>query len=205
MVRPYLERVAADLDLPVSNDALWGVLLQLDAEGAWTSGDLDRRCNLNRGRPRAFITRLVAGGIAIPTGDHRMTSGKNPQKAPLYRLAQRPLECPRLAPDGRDLGETKLQTMWRVMKMLKLFTAKELAASASVDDRLIDQGAARDYCKRLEHVRVLAFAGMAGRERRYRLIRNLGAKAPKVLTARVIFDPNAGEVLGVGMATEVLS
>lgn len=193
---PYLDYVALQAERPRGTDGLWSVVLRLDAAGPWAASDIEGQTNLSKGVGRNFVRRLLAGGYAVQV-DERRTRGRNPQIAPLYRLTRRPAEAPRLAPDGTPMPEPVIEILWRVMKMAKEFSASELATLASTDDRPMNLNTVRSYCDRLARVGVTARTiRRGGGEPRYRMIRNLGARAPKVLATKVIYDPNAGEVIG---------
>lgn len=193
---PYLDYVALQAELPRGTDGLWSVILRLDAIGPWAASDIEGQTNLAKGVGRNFVRRLMAGGFALQVAERR-TRGKNPQIAPLYRLTRRPAEAPRLAPDGTARPEPVIEILWRVMKMAKEFSASELAALASTDDRPMNLNTVRSYCDRLAGAGVVSRTTRRGAgEPRYRMIRNLGARAPKVLSTKVVYDPNGGEVLG---------
>jgi len=193
---PYLDYLVLQAERPRGTDGLWAVILRLDAEGPWSASDVDGQTNLNRGCAHQMVRRLERGGIALRVGE-RLARGRRPQMAPLYRLTARPAEAPRLAPDGTPRPEPVMEVLWRVMKMAKVFTATELAELASTDERPVNLNTARSYCDRLAGAGVMARTTVRGAgEPRYRMIRNLGARAPKILATKVVYDPNAGEVLG---------
>lgn len=192
---PYLERIEANLVLPRGFDGMWSVMLALDEDGPWTARDVWGRMNENIGSVHKYLRRLKLAGIAKEVGE-RLTGGRNPQAAPLYRLTQRPLETPRLREDGSALPEPLIETLWRTIKMAKAFTAPELAALAARDGRAVNVTSARGYCDRLTRAGLLGRTIGSDRQSRYQLLVNAGAKAPKVLAGRVVYDPNAGRVLG---------
>lgn len=197
---PYLAKVEATL--PVTIDDIWSIIRDLDEAGPWTAGDVSRATNLNAGLPRDVVRRLKAAGYVDHVGS-RTTGGKNPQRAPLYRLNRRPVSWPRLQRDGSSAPEPIIETLWRTAKMAKAFTADELAALAARDGVSVNPNTARSYCDRLVGVGVLARSLGPNRRTMFRLVRNLGRRAPKVLAAKVVFDPNSGEVLGKAELAEV--
>lgn len=85
------------------------------------------------------------------------------------------------------------ETMWRTMKILPNFTADELRAHIAIT-RAISPATANRYCKALEATGYLkTIAKRNAREgRRFSLITNSGAHAPKLIDA--VFDPNTGEI-----------
>ena len=192
---PYLERVNANLVLPRGYDGMWRVMLDLDEAGPWTVRDVWGRMNENIGSVHQYLRRLKLAGIARQVGE-RLTGGKNPQAAPLYRLTQRPLETPRLREDGTAQPEPLIETLWRTIKMAKAFTAAELAALAGRDGRIVNVASARSYCDNLTRAGLLGRTIGNDRQSRYQLLVNAGAKAPKILAGHIVYDPNAGQVLG---------
>lgn len=200
---PHEQLLELKARLPRGNDGIWSVILEEDAKGPWTPADICRRTNLNHGTPRDFIRRLQAGGYLIDAGK-RLARGKNPQPAQLYRLAQRPSEAPRLRRDGTACPERGIETLWRTMKMTKVFTVSELTHLASKDGGL-RRNTVDTYCRRLANAGVLAILPGKGRERSFRLVLNVGSRAPKILSAHVVFDPNANVVIGEATLSEVKS
>lgn len=201
--RSFFTRLEMSIRVPVGRDALWACLLDLDGEGPWTAGEFARRTNLNVGTPRDLVRQLRAGGYLKDVG-YKLTGGKNPQEAPLYRLTKRPLQAPRLRRDGTVHPERGIERLWRAMKMAKTFTIAELAQLADGGDGApVNRRTVGAYCNRLAAAGVLGRVPTADRETRYRLVRNLGSKAPKILETKVIFDPNANVVIGEATAREV--
>lgn len=192
------EVIAANLRLPVGNAALWALILELDNAGPWTPGQVVARTNLNGGTPRDFIRKLKAGGFAEQVGTTMTVAGKNPQAAPLYRLTKRPIEAPRLRRDGSVMPELGIEAIWRAIKMAKVFTITELADLTSIERNTVS-----DYCIRLAGAGVLSkIPKHKTRELQFRLVRNLGRLAPKILTGKMVFDPNAGVFVGTAEARE---
>lgn len=97
--------------------------------------------------------------------------------------------------------ETPYDVMWRTMKMLNAFTPRELADAATTAGARIAPHAAVSYCLRLASAGVLVTPICSSRQAahliRYRLARNLGAKAPKIVKLEAIFDPNACAFIGL--------
>lgn len=195
--RPFLDRVEASLRLPVSNQGIWEVILELDAAGPWSPGQVQRRTNLNKGTPRKLIRALLAGGYLKASG-FETTKGKNPQAAPLYRLNSRPIMVPRLHSDGSEMPERGIEGLWRAMKMLKVFTSIELAEGTGQRINTAD-----NYCRVLARAGVLASSVLPSRRIQYRLVVNVGALAPKILATRVVFDPNTKTIIGEADTAEV--
>lgn len=186
---------------PRGRDGLWRMLLDLDAKGPWSNGDAARETNMNRGTLSEFLGRLRKAEISIQV-DERPHRRGGPAIA-LYRLARRPVEVPLVSRDGDLLPEPMIQVLWRTIKMLKSFSLDDLVAAASTADRVINRNSTSSYVNELARVGILAKAGHF-HCRQFRLIKNVGALAPKILTAKVVFDPNSREVLGEVQAREVM-
>lgn len=204
-MRPdFLTRLQIKARFRVGFDGLWSIMLELDEKGPWTPGDVDARTIGNKGTPRDFIRMLKKTGYIVQVGTRAAGAARTRQKAPLYRLTQRPLDPPRVQRDGRILPEPKFETIWRSIKMAKQFTADELVAMMSrPGEAPMSRNTVINYCDRLTEAKVLTKAAKRGHVSRYRLAKNLGAKAPKVLSTKVVFDPNAGVVLGEAELCEV--
>lgn len=162
----------------------------------FTVTDLDQRSCVDRGTVRDFVKRLERGGYIARVG-HR-------GNAKVYRLLRDQPEAPRLKRDGspaKDVGRANEQ-MWRAMKMLKAFTARDLAVHAATEDVRITAETARTYCRHLHHAGYLAVVGEAkrgrqGHRRTYRLRpdRVTGPLAPQVQKTKFVFDPNTLRVV----------
>ncbi len=204
--RPHIEMLALQARVPRGQDGFWAIIREIDQEieetagtRGWTVADVDLRSNVDRGTIRDFVRRLELGGFV------RRLPGLGIAR---YRLTTSRLEAPRLRRDGTELPEPQTQTIWRTLRMMKSGTAEEVARHATTAERAPDLQVVRRYLRELVAAGVLipAVEG-GGRSNRsvYRLVRDLGPKAPKILRAHVVFDPNAGLVLGVPVLTETPS
>lgn len=191
---------AVDIYPPRGRDGLWRMLLDLDEKGPWSNGDASRATNLNRGTLAEFLSRLRKAGFIERAGERPHRRGG--PAIVLYRLSRRPIEAPRVSRDGQIQPEHHIDVLWRTIKMLKSFTLDELTAAASSADREMNRNSVGSYVNDLSRVGVLAKSGPL-RQRQFRLIRNVGALAPKILAAKVVFDPNAHAIIGVADTREV--
>lgn len=202
--RPLLDLIRLDLRVPRSAQGLWSIILDLDRTGPWAAVDIDKRSNIDAGTVRDLIRRLVRAGYARVVCRERR--GRSGTFVALYRLIEKPVDCPRIRRDGTRLGETQSDRLWRAMRMAKTFTADELSDFASTPDHVVDRLIARRYVRELAGVGVLGridAGGGRGKIARYRLRQDLGARAPKILRAHIVFDPNSNVVLGMAEASEV--
>jgi hypothetical protein len=165
--------------------------------GTWTVRQVALRTNVDVTMVARYVRKLRLGGIAIELATEvNGRNGGNIPGAKVYRLAKRPQLAPRLASDGRELPETINEQLWRAMKMAKTFGASDLVdlcPHASI-------GAARNYCFQLAAAGILSQNGHV-----FRLVRNLGNQAPRILATKLVFDPNSGAVVGRSVTREVRS
>ena len=180
-----MEMVQLNMLVPRGHAGLWHVICELDAIGPWSVSDIEERCNAGSARIRDYVLRLVRGGHAapVPLKNH----------IPVYRLLRKPFDAPRLSRQGEALPEPQADKFWRAMKILRDFDAAELASVCGSSHH-------RAYA----YLRALCDAGIIisgdgsanKRSTRFRLVKNLGAKAPVVGRSEIVFDPNARRIIG---------
>jgi hypothetical protein len=205
MAGPEAPVVTAKILLPVTREELWPALLDLDLKGPWCVHDVWLIAGLGIPGVRQIVDTLVRGGLASVV--HRGPQPGNGRLVNFFRLTSRPAECPRVSRKGEILPETERETLWRTMKMLKAFTAVELAELASSEQRRVSPSTAAEYLRILQSAGVVAAMrkGIPNHPTRYRLVQNLGARAPRTLHASLVFDPNSRTVLGTALAKEPTS
>ncbi len=106
-------------------------------------------------------------------------------------------EAPMLKRDGRELRDTReREQLWRTMKMLRQFTADDLAIHASTEEHPISKGSAAYYLDALRLAGYIVVAGRCGRRTLYRLLPSrAGSKPPLLQHVMQVFDPNEGKVV----------
>lgn len=201
MKRSVVEMAQANLKVPRGTEGYWKIIKELDEAGPWTITMVEDRSNVVRDSIRDFVRRLVKAGFAekVGTAPQRGT-GKSPSTT--YQLRKKPLMAPRLDRDGRERDEVQRETLWRAMKMLGTFDAAELAR---VTEK-VAQHIAYKYLLALNGAGIVApiEAGASLRSTRFRLVMNLGARAPIVTKVeQLVFDPNSGKVIGEAQMVEV--
>lgn len=197
--RPLLETVALNAKVPRGRDGIWSVIRDLDiASGEWTITDVHERTNVPRQTVRDVVLPLVRGGYAEVVRTEKHPKSSTPSA--VYRLTERPAEAPRLRRDGTALAPLQTEAIWRSIRMAKTFTDAELSGLAEADARTVER-----YVGELKSAGVLVAVepGGPGKPARWRLLRDLGPRAPKILRAHIVFDPNAGAVIGTPVAREV--
>ncbi|RUW41487.1 hypothetical protein EOA37_09500 [Mesorhizobium sp. M2A.F.Ca.ET.015.02.1.1] len=192
-MRPLLEMVQLNLAVPRGEAGFWSIILELDKAGPWTVRQVSDRTSVRVQSARMYIRKLRLGGFAEVV-ETRATG--NLPDAMVYRLAEgkKPLLAPRLNNDGEPLPETNKDKLWRAMKMTRKFTPDDLVAACGD----VPWSTARGYCFALTAAGILVKQGDV-----FRLVKNLGNQAPRVLRAKLVFDPNANVVVGSSIATEI--
>ncbi|WP_313350505.1 hypothetical protein [Paracoccus sp. (in: a-proteobacteria)] len=143
-----------------------------------------------------YLKALVAGGLVDRIED---------EYRPTYRLLRDTgFHAPRLKADGTPVkagGSTV--NLWRSMRMLKQFTARELVAHSTTSELEVTENHAKVYCSHLlaaGYLRVVQKAVPPKRAAIYRLIRDTGPVPPKTQRVHQVYDPNTGEVHATGGA-----
>ncbi len=106
-------------------------------------------------------------------------------------------EAPMLRRDGQELRDTReREQLWRTMKMLRQFTADDLAIHASTEEHPISKGSAAYYLDALRLAEYVVVAGRSGRRMLFQLLPSrAGSKPPLIQHVMQVFDPNEGKVV----------
>ena len=193
-------RSKVEIALPKGEVAIWEMIQKLDKEGSWSTADISRFVGSSPKVVLHYVVRLDAAGFVKRVG--RSQERGTPH---LYQIARPSIFAPRVSSSGEILPELIIETLWRTMRMLKTFQAEDLAAYLAETGRAPNIKSIRVYLWRLHGGGILALAGPRSQrqEQRFRLVRIPGPRAPKILTANVVWDPNRGEQLGTAQAEEV--
>ena len=143
-------------------------------------------------KPKDYIVSLVRAGIV------RCEPQICPGTFARYELVRDTgVDAPRVRKDGSLLPDSGQSRMWAAMKVLRVFSVRELAVNASLPEAPVLESTARAYCKWLVRGRYLVIlAGQAkGDVTRYRFARDTGARAPQVLGVKQLYDPNVDKVV----------
>jgi len=103
-------------------------------------------------------------------------------------------DAPRVRKNGTPvtMGQGRRQ-MWNAMRILKDFSATDLAFNASIDDHKVAESEALTYCQ------ILCKAGyLVGRTgQRYRLLPSMwtGPHPPQIQRTKQVYDPNLKRVV----------
>jgi len=185
---------------------IWTVIRCRHALGKrLTLPDVVFDAKVNEGTAGYYIERLLAGGYLKPDGrqPRNKTSGGQFSYAG-YKLARDVgMTAPRLRRDGSPAtaGMSRDQ-MWRTVKILREFDARDLSLAASTAERAVKLSDARTYLGALERGGYVVLAqsaklGPGGLLARYRFraTRNTGPRPPVVRARRAVFDPNLGRTV----------
>ena len=177
-----------------SREAAWAAMRRL---GRFTVRQVTEETRLGQDTVRDYVRGLEAAGYLKRVGTTDVGHPGAP-RAVVYELVRDVgVEAPRVRKDGTPvhMGRGREQ-MWRTMKVLGEFSARDLAVHASTEDCPVSLEDAKHY------VRYLAKAGYLvpltrGRAVRYRLLpsKNTGPRAPMIQRVRQVYDPNLGRVV----------
>lgn len=170
-------------------EAIWRAILRVAKPGGlFRRIDIQAEIGASRDTLFNWLARLEKGGYI-----RRL--GALPDKSVVYRLPKTfSDETPRLRKDGtptqpRQAPENGNARLWRAMKMLKRFTARELALAASIEDRPVRHQTAAAYLVNLGRAGYLRREDNAG----WRLIKDTGPLAPMIQRGKHVYDQNTGE------------
>ena len=179
-------------------DHFWSVIREMTADDRTaivTAGDiLTRSRDVEISTIRRELRLLETAGFlerASPDG---------------WRVIRRPTRLPSLTAAGRIVvsGQT---AMWNAMRALGTFSHAEVAVAASTEETPISPATAKSYVLRLARVGYLKLDRAATPKRqalwRLRPTMNSGPLPPRILRAKLVWDPNRDEVIGAVEAEEV--
>lgn len=167
--------------------AMWEIIRKLGHGGSYfTTGDIRRgmKGGIRQGRVYDYVKCLVAAGILKRDEQDQIR---------LTLVEDRGIEAPRVRPDGSEVETGSVrENMWRSMKILGNFTAKELAIAASTAQSPCGVNTAIEYCRYLNRAGYLA-GGPEG----FVFIRSryTGPRPPAIQRIKQVFDHNLGKVV----------
>ncbi len=185
------------LGVLTTREKLWCSMRQLKI---FTTLELSRHAGLT-GRLRKYDVKdylrgLVAAGIVSKSPAKRYSPA-------VYKLERdMGVDAPRVRRDGSCIPENAQTRMWRAMKVLKVFSAMDLVAYASLPERRISEVTAADYCHWLTRGSFLRVESEG--PTRWRFVRDTGAKAPQILRVKQLLDVNTGEIVAGDAIREAL-
>ncbi len=187
-------------------DHYWKLMMDAEMRGQSFSVDDIFGLSNNRGREQisAFLAMLEKAEIIRGTGE------QNPRGRPFYRIVARQSATPAFKRDGTLIPDrmTARQALWNAMRspfFRNGFTLIDISAHASTNSLAINRRSARLYIScllRAEYLIVLQ-RGSSTTPTIWRLVRNTGPAAPKLLKAECVYDPNAEKIFGEPTTVEV--
>jgi predicted transcriptional regulator of viral defense system len=174
-------------------DDYWAEMLK-KADG-FTVAEVARASGAEKAAVRNFANRLVKGGLATKTGVRGCLD--------VYTLLHLSPVKPRLDADGKLIQETVYETVWRSMRMAKDFSITSLMDYLGARVGGASESTVRYYIRDLLAVGIVAPTDRKART--FRLVRNLGTRAPRILSTNIVFDPNSGTAVGEATVHEVQS
>lgn len=171
-------------------ERLWQAMRRLqtfDARELSLATGVDRRKTVLE----EYLSGLVRAGILDKTPPARVGGFAR------YALVRDTgVDAPRVRKNGSLVPCSGQSRMWQAMKILKVFSVRDLVVHAGLPDAPVTEKTAASYCRWLMQGQYLMpFSGEANDVLRYRFIRDTGAKAPQILRVKQLFDPNTGEVV----------
>ena len=102
------------------------------------------------------------------------------------------VEAPRVRRDGTPVtqGDGR-RNMWEAMRILRVFTPRDLAVAASLPDCPVKESTALDYAK---HLCKAGYLKKNGREYRFLPSAYTGPLAPQIQRTKRVWDPNLKQV-----------
>jgi hypothetical protein len=139
---------------------------------------------------RDYVVGLENGGYLERVDPSEM----GPGVAACWRLVRDiGFEAPRVRKDGTPVTQGQgRENMWNAMRIMRFFTARELAVAARTPDCFVKESTAADYAKHLWHAGYLAKSD----DGVYRMLPTAytGPKAPMIQRTKVVWDPNQNKV-----------
>lgn len=189
------------------HDHYWDLIRSLGKDsGTFTVKDVVGATTAHHSTVDDFMRRLQRAGIIAAAG----LQGEGHWAQKQFRLVESPRETPSLRRDGAtgDYGRAR-QNMWNIIRGPQGrsgIAGDDLAMLAGTEDVTIAVTSAKEFLQRLAKAGYLTVAQKAANNRltRYRLkpSMNTGPLAPKLLRARMVYDPNNRTVVGNATAEE---
>lgn len=206
--RPYTEHITLHLQVPRGFEGYWSIIQSIaeNGDGTFTIRAIDALSNVDIDSIKDYVKRLEKAGYVAKVTTTSIATTTGIRETAIYRLVRNSYTAPRIRRDGTVLPETSQDTLWRTMKMLKRFTASGLHLHARGAGCAPPLQTIKRYLNHLAQsgiLRRLSPGGGRGHACEYQLVLNIGARAPKILRAHIVFDPNSNAILGTTEAKEV--
>jgi hypothetical protein len=190
------------VSVPPGPEVLWPAIVKRGTRGFFTALDIARPLNCAPQIVETYLAKLTAAGLVG-------RAGETTERRSLYALIIRKTLPPRVSGRGEtDYTYQVTERIWRALRMGKIFSTTSLVA-ALADPRC---PIGRDLV--IRYVSELASAGYLDEEgadrpcgeKRWRMRghMNTGPMPPRMMRAKLVFDPNRQAIAGLtAMAEEV--
>lgn len=150
-------------------------------EAAFTITEIAKYTRLEVSTVRDYIIGLLKAGYLGGTKEY-------------FLIKDTGVDAPRVRKDGTPVTQGRgRQQMWNAMRVLKTFTALELAFNASTEEHQTAESEAKSYCL------ALFKAGYLVRRKasQYQLLAPMwtGPQPPQIQRTKQIYDPNLKRVV----------
>lgn len=174
-----------------SRDAIWK---EIRRQKTFTIREIYLCTDLEISSVRQYVTGLVKAGYVTEDRESLSVGMKVLQTPIKYTLARDVgIDAPRVRQDGSLVTQGQgTVNMWRTMRILGNFTARELAVSATTETCSVKEDTAKSYIGHLCNAGYLRKTGD-----RYCFIpsRHTGPKPPMIQRVKRVWDPNLKKVM----------
>jgi hypothetical protein len=138
---------------------------------------------------RDYVTGLAAAGYIASLENEEVKTG-------LIRwelIKDIGVEAPRVRKDGTPVTQGQgRENMWNAMRIMRTFTARELAVAARTPDCFVKESTAVDYARYLYHAGYLS----KHKDGSYQMLPSAytGPHAPMIQRTKRVWDPNQRKV-----------
>jgi hypothetical protein len=169
-----------------TRQAVWDAIRKL---GDFSLKEVREETVLHLESVRDYLTGLEKGGYIERTTINR----RHFEEVRWLLVRDIGFEAPRVRKDGTPVTSGQgNENMWQAMRILRTFTALELAVAARTPTCHVKESSASDYARHL------FYAGYLSRTENgvYRMLPTAytGPKAPMIQRTKVVWDPNRNEV-----------
>ena len=169
----------------IGRECIWDVIRR---QKTFTVPDLESQVPMHISSVREYVLALEKAGYIAKT-----TQPAHLFVAIWYQLAKDAPTAPRVRKDGSEIIQGRGQeNMWRAMRVLKEFSAVDIAITASAGGVMVSLRAAKAYCGKL------CQAGyIMAKNGRFRFVPSMytGPKPPMIQRNKQVYDPNLKKVV----------
>ncbi|PPR15470.1 MAG: hypothetical protein CFH43_00905 [Proteobacteria bacterium] len=171
-----------------SRDKIWTTIRSLKE---FTCKDVMFKCGIERKTVEDYVKRLERGGFVQTVSEKVVNNNLSQRK--IILIKDRGVEPPRLRKDGTEMPTPTTQKIWQAIKALRDFSIDEILMTVDGTTR----ETVSSYVKLLTRAEYLKRKGLSNSNARYCVVsmRKMGAKAPKVLKIKQVYDPNIDQIV----------